>query len=311
MIIMRTFIFLLFLLLLCSCSHKVIVNGTIDSGGDGALVIVNDTMRKLVEEDEQNKRSLTSYHKVYENKNFVLPTLTGTFSIKVKPSDSLMFTSQYYKPQYHAVNDLLKHKYIHIKLEENVCDTVTCKEKPVLYAIIANKISLKSRQKKGCKGRITLFFDSRFEAVYNVKESLYGGYNKDTIHFIVYDHYGRPNFEQYENVLLFITNGCGRNHHLKYQYAPVYKTIEGKWASPYISEIYRRLKDDSVKPEIVHFEKPVEYIIGDNANAKWVKQMYPEPYYRIEGNKAIAVYGNYIPEILQLKQETVLKNLGF
>jgi hypothetical protein len=38
--------------------------------------------------------------------------------------------------------------------------------------------------------------------------------------------------------------------------------------------------------------------------------MFPEPYYKIDGKKASAVYGNHIDELFSLKQRGVLKARG-
>ncbi len=34
---------------------------------------------------------------------------------------------------------------------------------------------------------------------------------------------------------------------------------------------------------------------------------YPEPYFKVVGDRAIAIYGNYIEELFRLKKENVLR----
>ena len=41
-----------------------------------------------------------------------------------------------------------------------------------------------------------------------------------------------------------------------------------------------------------------------------IEQMYPEPYFKIENNKVLALYGNDINELLELKKLTILKSRG-
>ena len=43
---------------------------------------------------------------------------------------------------------------------------------------------------------------------------------------------------------------------------------------------------------------------------EWIEQNYPSPYYRISNGKAIAEYGNYVPELVEIKKQTVLKARG-
>ena len=47
--------------------------------------------------------------------------------------------------------------------------------------------------------------DNGFTAKYKVLQRVYGNYEKDTIEFTAYDHYGIPAFSKYKNVLLFVS----------------------------------------------------------------------------------------------------------
>ena len=38
-----------------------------------------------------------------------------------------------------------------------------------------------------------------------------------------------------------------------------------------------------------------------------VAEKFPSPYYFIKEGKAIAIYGNYVPELLQLQKDGILK----
>jgi hypothetical protein len=64
-----------------------------------------------------------------------------------------------------------------------------------------------------------------------------------------------------------------------------------------------------VKPTKIDFAQEVFYKIAGWKKQR-VKGRFPEPYYRIEGDKAIAVYGNYIPELFELKKRGVLTARG-
>ena len=153
--------------------------------------------------------------------------------------------------------------------------------------------------------------DSRYLAKYKVLELINGAFEKDTIEFIVYDHYGEPSFSKYKNVLLFVRHYGDNLYHEKYQYFPLYLTTENKWASPYSYNDFNHSFRDSItiKPEKIQFKKEVSFYVSGippNKAYKW----FPIPYYHIQNGKAIAMYGNYIQDLIKLKQETVLKARG-
>ena len=74
-------------------------------------------------------------------------------------------------------------------------------------------------------------FDQKFEAKYQVLKNVFNELPTDTGSFLVYDHYGRPKFQNYENALLYISvDQEDENYYLqKYQYDPVKKTKKGDW----------------------------------------------------------------------------------
>lgn len=112
-------------------------------------------------------------------------------------------------------------------------------------------------------------------------------------------------------MLLYIGEYCGKLVHVKYQFSDVYKTIDGRWAAPYQAWDYKRSGDSvTVQPERIVFANPLEYNIK-NASKELVEQAYPAPYYEIRGDKAVAIYGNYVEDLFELKKQTVLKSYNF
>src|SRR5690606_16968534 len=140
----------------------------------------------------------------------------GSFKIRVALTDSLLFRSDRFIVQQHLVADLLKRDSIHIQLAPERCvPYAPCNEKePTLYAVVAEKIELKSRELYYCDGRIS--WDTRYEAKYKLIKNVYGELKTDTIDFIIYDHYGAPPFSKYKHVLLFLSEHCGKLYHEKY-----------------------------------------------------------------------------------------------
>lgn len=306
--------FLSFLLLVYSMqcySQKVLVRGIAQdttNGNNGIHIIINDTIKKILSD---TTKVWETFNKVWDDSNYVVHTdNNGNFKIMAKLTDSLTFESYRHISQKHLVSDLLKMKPIVIKLNPEICKPyIKCMDKnPNLYVFVGEKISITDCEDVYYCDMISM--DSKFSAIYKIHEMVYGSYCVDTIKFTVYDHYGRPNFGKFQNVLLYVSEYCGEFFHQKYLFTDVYKTTDGRWASPYQFGDYSRLDSTSkLKPEIVKFEAPIEYDISRFPPEQQIKY-YPSPYYRIENNKAIAVYGNYIPELFEIKKKTILKARG-
>lgn len=73
--------------------------------------------------------------------------------------------------------------------------------------------------------------DEAFDAKYKVVGSVFNDLKADTIEFKVYDHYGRPAFEKYQTVLLYISKSQEGDHffHQKYLFDILIKDKNGNW----------------------------------------------------------------------------------
>jgi hypothetical protein len=155
--------------------------------------------------------------------------------------------------------------------------------------------------------------DGSFSAKYKVLLRVYGHYAKDTIEFVAYDHYGWPAFSRFQNVLLFVREYEGKYYHEKYQYFDVYKTKNGRWASPYQSEEYGHPynKYTTIEPEPIQFAErvayPLHWRLPDGTEDSTT---YPSPYFESTGDSAIAIYGNYLEDLFALKRSGVLRARG-
>lgn len=175
------------------------------------------------------------------------------------------------------------------------------------FVFVGKKISLEAIPPKENQRR----FDFKFLAKYKILMSYRGTFNGDEIEFTVFNHRGIPPFSQYEHVLLYVEMHGEHYYHAKYQHTPLYKTQTGRWAGAYSAYDYNHPnnKNTTIKPEKINFIEPVTFDISGRSNAT-VSRWFPEPYYKIADNKAIAVYGNYIEELFLLKQNGVLKARG-
>jgi hypothetical protein len=151
-------------------------------------------------------------------------------------------------------------------------------------------------------------FDNGVKAKYKILQPVYGNYTKDVIEFEAYDHYGTPKFTEYKTVLLFVSEYKGKYYQEKYMFDPLAKTKDGRWAGPYSSEYdHPYNKHTTVKPEKIDFVEEISFPTKiTNDDGKEFTLSYPEPYYKTIGDKAIAVYGNYIRELFKLRRDGVL-----
>lgn len=300
-------IFFLFFSLTAS-AQKVTIRGTAfdtTNGRNWVHVVLNDTLRKFREADSPN---WDNYKKLTEDTTVTFFAKgDGKFQITVNKTDSLFFQSFRHMPKAYLVADLLKMKSINIRLEPEVCipyvrcsDTLPSK----VYIFIGQKLNLNYEQGPNYCDIIKM--DSRFKAEYKILKQVAGTFPKDTIKFTVFDHYGRPSFSKYENVLLFVSEYCGELYHEKYQYFELYKTIDGKWASPGDPYKYDRYHRKNLKAQNMQFADYVWFDISKLSEAA-IKEQFPAPFYKIEGQKAIPVMGSYIDELIAVKREGVLK----
>lgn len=190
----------------------------------------------------------------------------------------------------------------------------SCMENPgnnKLLIFVGEKIEVKEIEPDKSEDPLELRY-GKFKARYKVLDVVCGDFIKDTIEFIAYDHYGSPPFQKFEHVLLYVYNYKDTFYHERYMFDEVYKAKNGEWVSPYSAENYERidLEKSHIKPRKIDFEKPLSFDLKGFSRQRRAR-VFPAPYFIIEGRKAIAVYGNYIHETVQLKKEGILKARGY
>lgn len=289
-------------------SQKVTISGTAfdtTNGRNRVYIVVNDTLRKFRESKSSN---WANYEKLIKDTTLALFAKNdGKFQISAYKTDSLFFQSFRHISKVYCISDLLKMKSINIRLEPEVCmPYVRCLDTlpSNFYIFVGHKIKLNYEKETYYCDVITM--DSKFKAEYKILEQKIGRFPKDTIKFTVYDHYGLPAFSKYENVLLFVSEYCGELYHEKYQYFELYKTVEGRWASPGDPYKYDGNHRKNLKAQNIQFVNTVWFDISE-LSAAIIKEQFPKPFYKIEGQKAIPVMGSYIDDLITVKKEGVLK----
>lgn len=190
----------------------------------------------------------------------------------------------------------------------------SCNENPQadkLLIFVGEKIEVKEMEPDKSSDPLALPY-AKFKARYKVLEVVCGEYNKKEITFIAYDHYGVPAFEQYEHVVLYVYNYKDTFYHERYLFDALYKTKDGEWASPpsWFNYNFEDSIVSKIKPRKIEYEKEVSFDVKGQSR-KSLANSYPTPYYSIQNKRAIATYGNYLEEIVQLKKDGVLKARGY
>jgi hypothetical protein len=146
-------------------------------------------------------------------------------------------------------------------------------------------------------------------AKYHVHQWVYGKEAPpDTIEFTSYDHYGYFGFLKSEYAMLFLRKYEGKYYQEKYMYYDVYKTRNGRWASPEWEMFGRENEQERGRyPQKIPYVKPVVYPLQMFPDStfyadEWaeIKEQYPEPFYKIENNMAITEYGAYDTALFRL-----------
>lgn len=127
----------------------------------------------------------------------------------------------------------------------------------------------------------------------------------DTIKFIT----EAPGLVKYEHALLFLKkNKDGCFNLTANQFIDIYLSKNNRWASYYAYEDYNHPNNvyTSLKPEKIDFTKEVSFDLTHIPQSTINKQ-YPSPYYKVIDNKAIAIFGNYIEDLVLIKMNGTLK----
>lgn len=276
-----------------------------DQRKNRVFIVLNDTLRKFRESKAPDR---SNYIKLTEDTTLSLfAKPDGTFQIAAGLTDSFFFESFRHKPQAYRVADLLKTKSINIRLEPEVCSPyVPCNDTAParVYIFVEQKVSL-TYEPEPCYCNV-MPLDARFKAVYKILEQEAGNFPNDTITFSGYAHNARFAFSNYQNVLLFVGEYCGELYHEKYQFFDLYKTADGRWASPGDPYKYDERYRKNITAQRIQFADTVWFDISKLSEAA-KKQQFPAPFFKIEKQRAIPVMGSYVEELIAVKKEGVLK----
>lgn len=154
----------------------------------------------------------------------------------------------------------------------------------------------------------TYNMDRAFNAKYRILKPIFNKLPGDTVTFTVYDHYGMPDFANYNQVILYISkDDIGKFYHQKYQFDPVYKDKNGIWTGIFV---FRSIMDFRDNSKAKYFKIKTRLFDEDisNYDDQYIEISFPKPFYKVKNNIARPVLGTTIQELFRLKKEGVFKS---
>ena len=176
-----------------------------------------------------------------------------------------------------------------------------------LLAFVGEKISVDYFNPY--EGTDQIPFDAGFKCKYKVMQWVYGKLPEDTIEFEAYTHRGSLFFDDYQNVLLFVSKSDDKLYHEKYQFFPVYRTKNGRWAScgdPYLSDSRVGKGVPVLKLE---FDSPPAFnfkVLSEKYSPEYVGAVFMEPWFNCHTDSATCNMGAYVEDLFRVKRDGVL-----
>jgi hypothetical protein len=135
-------------------------------------------------------------------------------------------------------------------------------------------------------------------------------YAPKEMEFSSFVHIGPAAFEKIEFGLVYVSREKGRFVQQKYLFQPVHRTATGRWAGcgdPYawIPEAHRH----GVKAEPIVFTPPVTFDVRKGAEKQGVPS-FQAPFFRVDGDAATCLMGNYPRELFRVMADGYLKARG-
>ncbi len=189
-------------------------------------------------------------------------------------------------------------------------------------AFVGRKVTV-AQMVGGAEDPNVIVLDLGFAARYEILELVHGDYDRRFIDFEAYDHYGYPRFAEGDIAMIYVAEHDGRLYHRKYQWDPVHRTRDGRYA--YCGDRYLKLYEEersevAPKPlESLEFARPVIVSISGQMipkdrrdsydeedieqNMAEVKAFYSEPAFKVRGDRAICKMGVYADELYRIRNE--------
>jgi hypothetical protein len=171
--------------------------------------------------------------------------------------------------------------------------------KDSLYVFVGEKIDIVNFQLKVEEGFVDIIGYTGTKARYKILQNIFGNYEKDTIEFETYMHMEAPAFLPYKTVLLFVSNYNGKLIYDRGSFFDLYKTVDGRWASPKVVSHYNPNHWKNVEIQNLHFADSLWHEIT-YYDKKFAPPLFALPI-RNETKKTVVVKAAYVEDLLRAK----------
>jgi hypothetical protein len=175
-----------------------------------------------------------------------------------------------------------------------------------LVVFIGRRISVQAVEPK----KDEIQFDREFRVRVEVLDMVYGKYGPKEMEFSSFVHVGPPAFANEEFGLVYVSREEERFIQQKYLFQPVFRTSDGRWAGcgdPYdgLPEMHRH----GVKALPISFNPPVTFSISKE-RGRHSPSYFQAPFFKVEGDVATCLMGNYPAELYKVMAEGYLMYRG-
>ncbi len=177
-----------------------------------------------------------------------------------------------------------------------------------LVVFVGEKLSVVERPSDEDPEVLTL--DAGFDASYRVLEVVYGRHDEATIDFVAWDHYGRPEFAEYDTVLLYVARDDQGFVHHKYIFQPVYSTQGGGWSG--CGDPYQGMPEEHrvvVEAVPARFAPEVRFDTAGLPPSE-VADRYPPEFFEYRDGVAICRAGASVEGLFEVMREGYLAVRG-
>ncbi|MEL7312726.1 MAG: hypothetical protein AAFN07_14525 [Pseudomonadota bacterium] len=147
---------------------------------------------------------------------------------------------------------------------------------------------------------LSICMDSIFNARYRIEQALSDELTTGAaIEFTVADHYGTPDFADYQTALLFVVKDDDAYYHLKYTWANAFPTTEGRFAE---CGCQHKTNDETRGCEDIVFD-PAVVIDLTHASRFAIDEYETDPAFEVRGAQAVCIRGQYAETVFEIELE--------
>lgn len=164
-------------------------------------------------------------------------------------------------------------------------------------------------------GKINPFscFDAEVNTTFQILEIVHGDFKHNEIEVTSFDHFGRFPFLTSKYALMYVGKSQNRYFQHKYQFDPVYKTKDTRWAGCGAWPVNKTAHPDAIEkePERVGFVDPPSFNLKEIARewdttVKDIQKNYDDGSFIIENDIATCIKGIYAEDLFELRNSTYL-----